>query len=176
MTTPDQASPSTLLGPPSEFARFAITGLAAYAADVAVFNIALLALGLNPLTSKAVSSVVAITVAFVGSRYYTWPTGPKTSTRRSLVRFVAISITAALVQATCLWVTRHLLGLTSPLADNLSANVIGMGAATTVRYWAFRRFVFASWTPPAIDRRDRGAHARHIDRHTDPHTPALARR
>ncbi|SDD77829.1 Putative flippase GtrA (transmembrane translocase of bactoprenol-linked glucose) [Sanguibacter gelidistatuariae] len=132
--------------------RFAITGLAAYAADVVVFNVSLLVLRIDPLAAKALSSVVGITVAYVGSRYYTWPAGPRTGTRRAVVTFVAISIAAAAVQVLCLWATHHLLGLTSPLADNLSANVLGMGAATVLRYWAFRRFVFS---PLAVDKRDR---------------------
>ena len=149
--------------------RFAITGLAAYAADVVVFNVALLLLRIDPLAAKALSSVVAITVAFLGSRYYTWPGGPRTGMRRAVVTFVAISVAAPVVQATCLWVTHHLLGLTSALADNLSANVLGMGAATILRYRAFRRFVFA---PLAVDSRDRRTHVEH----SDPHTPALSRR
>ncbi|MGV8965808.1 MAG: GtrA family protein [Cellulomonas sp.] len=123
--------------------RFALTGLAAYAADVIVFNLALLAATIDPVAAKALSSVVAITVAYLGSRYYTWPAGPRTSTKRAVVSFVAISVAAAAVQATCLWVTHHQLGLTSAVADNLSANVLGMGIATVLRFWAFRRFVFA---------------------------------
>lgn len=128
--------------PANELVRFALTGLTAFAADVLVFNLALLGLRTSPLAAKALSSVVAIAVAFVGSRYYTWPDGPTMGTWRAVATFVAISVAAALVQATCLWASHHLLRLTSPWADNISANVIGMGLATGLRFWAFRRFVF----------------------------------
>ena len=50
--------------------------------------------------------------------------------------------------------------IASALADNLSANVLGMGAATILWYRAFRRFVFA---PLAIDSRDRRTHVEHSD-------------
>ena len=39
-------------------------------------------------------------------------------------------------------VSRDLLGLTSPLADNVSANVVGMAIATAFRFWTFRTYVF----------------------------------
>ena len=32
--------------------------------------------------------------------------------------------------------------LTSPLADNIAANVIGLGLGTMFRFWSYRRFVF----------------------------------
>ncbi|MBC7550790.1 MAG: hypothetical protein H7269_07835 [Cellulomonas sp.] len=59
--------------------------------------------------------------------------------------------------------------IASALADNLSANVLGMGAATILRYRAFRRFAFA---PLAIHSRGRRTHVEH----SDPHTPALSGR
>ncbi|MSW42688.1 MAG: GtrA family protein, partial [Actinobacteria bacterium] len=31
---------------------------------------------------------------------------------------------------------------TSPLADNVSANVIGLGLGTIFRFWSYRRWVF----------------------------------
>ena len=40
-------------------------------------------------------------------------------------------------------ISHDLLGLTSRLADNVSANVIGLALGTLFRYWSYRRFVFA---------------------------------
>jgi hypothetical protein len=48
-------------------------------------------------------------------------------------------------------ISHDVLGWTSPLADNLSANVVGMGLATAFRFWTFRSFVF----PPAPEHRPR---------------------
>jgi putative flippase GtrA len=141
-----------------ELSRFAVTGLAAYAADVTVFNLALLALHLGSLPAKLLSSAVAIAVAFIGSRYYTWPAGARANPSRTVLAFVAISVAAALLQVAFLWFSHQVLGLTSALADNVSANVIGMGAATVLRFWAFRRFVFVPAGASAADHRTpRGA-------------------
>ena len=35
-----------------------------------------------------------------------------------------------------------MLGLTSRLADNISANVVGLALGTVFRYWSYKRFVF----------------------------------
>ncbi|HEY8720551.1 HAD-IB family hydrolase [Pengzhenrongella sp.] len=157
LTTPPPTLPPTGRRS-SELVRFALTGVAAYLADVAVFNLALLVLRMDPLAAKALSSVVAITVAYLGSRYYTWPDALRRNTAGAVARFVAISVAAALVQVACLWLSHHVLGLTSALADNLAANVVGMALATALRFWAFRRFVFApeeslATADPAHDRR-----------------------
>lgn len=125
-----------------ELARFAVTGLAAYATDVAVFNALLLGAGGGPTASKVVSSLAAIAVAFLGSRYYTWRHRPRGHLGREYALFLLVSVLAAGLQVLCLVVSHHGLGLTSALADNLSANVVGMALATVFRFWAFRTVVF----------------------------------
>jgi putative flippase GtrA len=51
----------------------------------------------------------------------------------------------------CLWFSHYILGFTSPLADNISANVIGLGLGTIFRFWSYRRWVFPK---PSTDVRD----------------------
>jgi putative flippase GtrA len=125
-----------------EVGRFAVTGVAAYATDVVVFNALLLGAGTPSAAAKIASSVVAIAVAFVGSRWFTWRHRPRAHVGREYALFVLFSALAAAVQLACLLVARHALGLTSPLADNISGNVVGMALATVLRFWTFRTFVF----------------------------------
>lgn len=40
-------------------------------------------------------------------------------------------------------ISHDLLGLTSRLADNISANVIGLALGTVFRYLTYKRFVFS---------------------------------
>jgi hypothetical protein len=47
------------------------------------------------------------------------------------------------IAMTCLWISHYLIGLTSPLADNISANVVGLGLAVVFRFWAYRKHVFS---------------------------------
>ena len=43
----------------------------------------------------------------------------------------------------CLTVSHYVMDLRSPLADNISANGVGLVLGTLFRFWAYRRFVFA---------------------------------
>ena len=142
----------------SEVGRFAITGAAAYLVDVAAFN--LLSATTGHITAKVISSIAAITVAYIGSHYYTWPSHHP-STRHPVVVFVAVSTAAALVQLGCLWISHDIIGWTGALADNISANIIGMGLATALRFWGFRRLVFPAPQTESVSKglhpMDRGA-------------------
>jgi putative flippase GtrA len=56
--------------------------------------------------------------------------------------YVAINLATMALPVACLWVSRTLLGLSDPVADNISANVVGLTAGTWVRFWLFRQLVF----------------------------------
>ena len=125
-----------------ELGRFAVVGAAAYGADVAVFNLLRLT-GTAPVGAKALSSVLAVAVAFAGSRWWTWPDRSGPGLARQSALFVLFSGLAAGLQLLCLVVSRDLLGLRDAVSDNVSANVVGMALATAFRFWTFRTFVFA---------------------------------
>lgn len=144
------ASGSTLRGargllgrlPAAEVARFLATGGVAYLTDLAVFNALLLGVGVPATWAKVVSSLVAIAVAFAGARYVTWRERRSEHAGREYVLFLLLSAVAAGIQYLCLVLTHSVLGWTSPLVDNLSANVVGMALAMVFRFWSFRTFVF----------------------------------
>lgn len=126
----------------AELGRFAVTGLAAYATDVVVFNVLLLGTPTSSAWSKVVSSLAAIAVAFAGSRWYTWRERRSDNPGREYALFLLMSLLAAGLQLLCLVFSREVLDLRSSLADNVSANVVGMAIATVFRFWSFRTFVF----------------------------------
>jgi putative flippase GtrA len=47
-----------------------------------------------------------------------------------------------LIGLACLAVSHYVLGLTSPLADNVSSNVVGLALGTTFRFTLYRAWVF----------------------------------
>ena len=137
---------------PPEVFRFAVTGIAAYATDLVVFNALILGTPTSSTWAKVASSAAAIVVAFVGSRWYTWRGRRSDSPVREWSLFVLFSVLAALLQLACLVVSRDAFGLRSALADNVSANVVGMGLATLFRFWTFRTFVFPAPAAAAPER------------------------
>jgi putative flippase GtrA len=131
-----------------EVLTFLAVGGAGYVVDVVAFNwlrtqSALAAL--DPAVSKAVAVAVAMVVTYVGNRMLTWRDQPAaTDSRRQIALFALFNLIGLGISVLMLVVTHDLLGLTSRVADNLSANVLGLALGTAFRYWSYRRFVFGA--------------------------------
>ncbi len=127
--------------------KFGVVGLVALVVDVGLFNLLRFAGGEGPLydkplTAKVVSVIVATTVAYMGNRIWTFSDRGRTSYLREYSLFFALNGAALLITLGCLWFSHYALGLTGPLADNISANVIGLGLGTLFRFWSYRKWVF----------------------------------
>ncbi len=124
-------------------ARFGVIGLLAFVVDVGLFNLARHALDLGPLTSKTLSVAAATTFAFLGNK--AWTFSERESHRgatTAYVLFFAFNGIALVISLGCLAVSTYLLGLDSPLAENISSNIVGLGLGTLFRFWAYQRWVF----------------------------------
>ena len=127
------------------FVKFGLVGLVGLVVDVSLFN--LLSLSgpgwwSEPLQAKFISTSVAIVVNWLGNRYWTFRRDKRSDVFRELVEFVAASVVGMLVTLATLWFTHYALGFDSLLADNISANVIGLGLGTLVRFALYRWWVW----------------------------------
>ena len=139
-----------------EIAKFGIVGLTALVVDIGLFNILRFAGGEGPmydkpLTAKTISVAVATTVAYAGNRFWTFRHRGRTHMGKEYALFFALNGVAMLIALGCLGFSHYILGLTSPLADNISANVIGLGLGTLFRFWSYRKWVFPEVPPSAAD-------------------------
>jgi len=132
-----------------EMARFAVVGAVALAVDVIGFNLLRFAgdegpLFDRPLTAKVLSVTASTTVAYLGNRLWTFrhQRSSTAAVHRELALYVLFSAIALGIAVAALAISHYALGLTSPLADNIAANVIGLGLATAFRFWSYRRWVF----------------------------------
>jgi putative flippase GtrA len=134
-----------------ELIRFGFVGAFAYVVDAGLFNLLrfgpLHLLEHKPLTAKVISVAVATMVAWVGNRYWTFAERRTASRGRELVVFAAVNVVGMAIAVGCLAFSHYLLGYTSALADNISANVVGLGLGTIFRYVAYRRLVFTAPAP-----------------------------
>lgn len=129
-----------------ELLKFGIVGAVAYVVDVGVFNLLRSSPGPledRPLTAKAISVAVATVVAWLGNRYWTFRRRRRVAVRRELALFVVMNIGGMAIALACLAVSHYLLGFTSAVADNISANVVGLALGTAFRFYAYRRWVFS---------------------------------
>jgi putative flippase GtrA len=142
-------SPSRIARIRSEVTQFLVAGGLAYAVDVLVFNLGL-SLGMGGVAAKIVSSIPATIVAYVGNRYWTYRHRDRTGVGREYTLFFVFSAIAAGIQASSVFVSHNLMGYESTLADNISANIVGMALGTLFRFWAFRTWVFKHKQPNAV--------------------------
>ncbi len=132
-----------------QFLRFAAVGGVGFITDVGGFNLLRFAGGEGPLygyplTAKVISGVLSTIVAWVGNRYWTFRDHRRANVSQEFVLFALVAGLGTLIAMSCLWVSHYVLGFRSPLADNIAANVVGLGLALSFRFWAYRRHVFSA--------------------------------
>ena len=132
--------------PSREVVTFLAVGAAGYVVDVAAFNVLVAQPGrggLDPTVAKVLAVAAAMVVTYLGNRLLTWHDRGRADDRRwELGLFVVFNLIGLGISVGMLVITHDVLGWTSRLADNLSANVVGLALGTAFRFWAYRRFVF----------------------------------
>ena len=130
--------------------KFGVVGLGGYAIDVAVFNILRFGgvaeghwIG-SPVGAKVVSVTLATIATWFGNRYWTFRDRRRANYWLELAEFSLVALVGMGISVACLYVSHYVLGLQSPLADNISANVVGLVLATTFRFLMYRFWVFGS--------------------------------
>jgi putative flippase GtrA len=127
-----------------EAAKFGAVGAVGFLVNVAVFNLCIHTLQLAPIRSGVISQVVAIGTNYLGNRYWTYRHTDKRRIRRETTLFFVFSGVALVIENAVLAVSHYGLGFTSPLADNIAKNVIGLGIGTVFRFWTYRTWVFTT--------------------------------
>ena len=132
--------------------RFGVVGIGGLLADVGLFNVLRFAGGHGPLydqplTAKAISTSMGILVSWLGHRYWTFRGRNFKTIHREFASFLVVSVIGLMVSLAPLALSYYVFGLRSALADNISANVVGLGLATAFRYWAMHMYVFLKPKP-----------------------------
>lgn len=133
-----------------EMVKFGAVGAFAFVVDIAVFNLLRFGLGdggpleHKPLTAKVLSTACATLVAWLGNRLWTFRHRRRTAVHHELALFVLFNAIGMGIAVACLGVSHYVLDLRSPLADNISANVVGLVLGTLFRFWSYRTFVFTA--------------------------------
>ncbi len=139
-----------------EGAKFLIVG----AIGIGVLNLIFIPLhgplGLGPLTSVTIATVVATIVTFLGNRYWSFRHRAGAGTAREGVTFFMLNGVGLLIQYAVLGFSNYALGLTTKLENVIAVN-LGIGIGTLFRFWSYRKWV---WVPPEIrlERLRRGRH------------------
>lgn len=130
-----------------ELGRFGTVGLGAFVLDVGIFNLLVHVgdpgvLADRPLTAKTISMVVATVFAYQVNREWTWKHRQRRGFWREYSLYFLLNAIALAITLVPLAISRYGLGMDSALADNISANLIGVGLGTLFRFWSYRKWVF----------------------------------
>lgn len=142
-----------------QFTRFGLVGAVGLLIDLGVFNLLRLTvlapeqLHEGPVVAKVISTTLAIAANWIGNRLWTFRAHRGRQLAREGAEFAVVSVGGMLIGLACLWVSHYALGYTSALADNISANVVGLGLGTLFRFTLYKFWVFAPHrgdTSPAV--------------------------
>jgi putative flippase GtrA len=141
--------------------KFGVVGLIGFVIDIALFNA--LRLGLlgegtwaqSAIGAKTISTSVAIVFNWLGNRYWTFRRHRRRHALREFAEYAIVSVGGMAISLICLWISHHVLGLTSLLADNISTNVIGLGLGTAFRFLLYRYWVFGQHRDDGLSNRAR---------------------
>ena len=96
----------------------------------------------HPLPAFVIANAIGMIVSYRGSRSWAFRRREVVGAAGGRVAFFVINIASMAIPLGALAFSRYVLGLDSGLADNISANVIGLGLGTAARFWAIRKFIF----------------------------------
>lgn len=128
---------------------FALIGVVATAADIALFNWLAFAHGWPPVAAKALSHGLGIAGSYAANARWTWPRRAGSGRAKQAALFTVVSVGGLGVSELCLLASHYGLGLTGAMADNVSANGVGLVAGAGLRFLAYRRWVFRVQGEPA---------------------------
>ncbi|MBA3780663.1 MAG: GtrA family protein [Nocardioides sp.] len=134
-----------------EVSRFITVGMAATLVAFVIFNYLLHGWGAldAPMADHAIdafilANTIGMLVSYRGTRSWAFRHRPPVHADGGRSAYVLINVVTMAIPVVLLWLTRDGLGIENAVADNISANVIGLGLGFSARFWLFRRYVFPS--------------------------------
>jgi putative flippase GtrA len=131
-----------------ELGAFGTVGTVAFAVDVGLFQLLYVSGGVDAVLAKLISTLVSMTLAYVGHRYWSFAHRAPTGIRRSYLLFAIVNTTTLLLGLAIVWCVRYPLDQSSVLVLQ-AANLFSIGVGTVIRYLSYRRWVFPAAGSPA---------------------------
>ena len=126
-----------------EVAKFGIVGALAFLITIGGTNLLRYGVGLGPLTSVTIATIVATVFAFFGNRHWAFKHRKGRGLGHESLLFFFFNGIGLLIQLAFVAAVHYGLGLTDSLSYNVS-NIIGIAVATLFRLYSYRRWVFTT--------------------------------
>ena len=133
-----------------EFIQFGMVGATAYVVDAGLFNLLqhgpLGVLAGHPNTAQFIAAATATLYSWIANRLWTYRGRTQENATREAILFFFANACGIGITQFCLLFTHHILGLTSALADNIAAYVVGFALGTAFRFFFYHYVVFTGHT------------------------------
>ncbi|MDP5182826.1 GtrA family protein [Blastococcus sp. BMG 814] len=130
-----------------ELGAFGVVGAVCFLVDVGLFQLLYAQVGLGAVTSKLLASLVSMSLAFVGHRFWSFSDRARTGLRREYALFLLVNAAALLLGLAVIGFVRYPLGQEGALVLQ-GANLLSIALGTVVRFLAYRRYVFVAEASP----------------------------
>jgi putative flippase GtrA len=130
-----------------ELSAFGVVGAVAFMIDLGLFQLFYAHVGLGAVTSKLLSTLVSMAVAYLGHRFWSFAHRHATPGGRGVALFAAINVSTLCLGLAMVALVRYPLGQESPLVLQLT-NVATIAVGTLVRYFSYRQWVFPAHEAP----------------------------
>ncbi|WP_369132745.1 GtrA family protein [Modestobacter sp. I12A-02662] len=131
-----------------ELSAFGVVGAVCFVVDLGLFQLLYAHAGVGAVTSKLLATLVSMTLAYVGHRYWSFSHRARTGLRREYTLFFLVNGVTLLLGLLLVATVRYPLGQDGALALQMT-NVVSIGLGTVIRFLAYRRWVFVSSDAPA---------------------------
>jgi putative flippase GtrA len=131
----------------NELSAFGVVGAACFVLDIALFQLLYGALGASPVLAKLVSTLVSMTAAYAGHRYWSFAHRARTGLRREYLLFATVNGLTLLMGLFVVWFVHGPLGQDDALVLQ-AANVASIVIGTAIRYVSYRTLVFPAHDSP----------------------------
>lgn len=129
-----------------ELIQFGTVGALSFVIDMGLFNLLqhgpLAVLAGHPNTANVVSATIATIFSWIANRLWTYRGRTQANVAREALLFAFANIGGVLITQFCLFFSHEVLGLHSPLADNVAAYVVGFALGTAFRFVFYHYIVF----------------------------------
>ncbi len=129
-----------------EFAKFGVIGIIGLLITNLVYDLLYNHVGLGPVTSTTIATVVAAVVTYLGNRYWSFRHRERPGVVREALIFCVLNGIGLLIQDAAVAFNYYVLGLGNNKAAGFIALNCGIGLATLFRFWSYRQFV---WVAPS---------------------------
>jgi putative flippase GtrA len=131
-----------------EASAFGVVGAVCLVVDLGSFQLLYAHAGVGAVTSKLLATIVSVTLAYFGHRYWSFSHRARTGLKREYSLFFLVNGLTLLLGLAMVAVVRYPLGQDDALALQVT-NIASICLGTLIRYVCYRRFIFVAEDAPA---------------------------